>query len=110
MNNLGGDGVSNNLLLNLNMNRKDNKDVHNIALNQSDDNYTKQKLESDYSSQKKKETEDILYQNGLNILLFVLKQLKHTSNIIINQDIQNLILFFRYEQIYSMDRRNTYKK
>jgi len=72
---------------------KDNKDVHNIALNQSDDNYTKQKLESDYSSQKIKETEDMLYQNGLNILLFILK-LKYTSNIIINQNIQNLILSF----------------
>ena len=67
-NNLGGGGVSNNLLLNLNMNIKDNIDVSNIALNQSDDNYTKQKMESDYSLQKIKETEDFSQCTPISLL------------------------------------------
>ena len=68
-NNLGGGGVSNNLLLNLKMNIKDNIDVSNIALNQSDDNnYTKQKVESDYSLQKIKETEDFSQCTPISLL------------------------------------------
>ena len=67
-NNLGRGGVNNNLLLNLNMNMKDNIDVSNIALNQSDDNYTKQKMESDYSLQKIKETEDFSQCTPISLL------------------------------------------
>lgn len=60
----------NNILTNINLNSNNNNiDVSNIALNQSDYNYLKQlKPESEYSSQKIKETEDFGQTTPISLL------------------------------------------
>ena len=64
-NNLNEIQTKNTLYLNMNNN---NIDVSNIALNQSDYNYDKQKIESDYSSQKIKETQDFSQSTPISLL------------------------------------------
>ena len=64
-NNLNEIQNKNTLYLNINNN---NIDVSNIALNQSDYNYDKQKIESDYSSQKIKETQDFSQSTPISLL------------------------------------------
>ena len=65
-NNINDIQTKNTMFLNINMNNK--LDVSNIALNQSDYNFDKQKLESDSFSQKIKETQDFSQCTPISLL------------------------------------------